>query len=128
MAKHAYHCEFDCLTAMTPEKFAELVGYKPKWITKGLKEDQVRLICFRDFKQHSATVEFECEPNKKMKGFYFYFEILDLTGYKEMEFIPLDSSRRHDVILAWPKCDADYAKLAVKVQETLKKMYAIEAD
>lgn len=112
---------------MTPEKFAELVSYKPKWITKGLKEDQVRLICFRDFKQHSATVEFGCELNKKMNGFYFYFEILDLTAYKEMEFIPLDSSRRHDVILAWPKCDEDYIKLATKIREALKRMYAKKA-
>ena len=109
---------------MSPAKFAELVGYKPKCITVGLKEDPVRLICFRDFKQHSAIVEFGCELNKKMKGFYFYFEILDLTAYKEMDFIPLDSSRRHDVILSWPKCDEDYAKLAVKVREALKRMYA----
>ena len=126
MAEYACHHKFDCLK-MTPEKFAELVGYKPKWITKGLKEDQVRLICFRDFKRHSATVEFGCELNKKMKGFYFYFEILDLTAYKEMEFIPLDSSRRHDVILAWPKCDDDYIKLAAKIRESLKRMYAKKA-
>lgn len=109
---------------MTAEKFADLVGYKPKHITTGLKEDPVRLICFRDFRKHSATVEFGCELNKKMRGFYFYFEVLDLTSYKEMDFIPLDSSMRHDVILSWPKCDEDYAKLAVKVREALKKMYA----
>ena len=109
---------------MTPEKFAELVGYKSKYITTGLKEDPVRLICFRDFKQYSATVEFGCELNKKMKGFYFYFEVLDLTSYKEMDFIPLDSSMRYDVILSWPKCDEDYIKLASKVREALKRMYA----
>ena len=123
MAEHACHHKFNCLT-MTPEKFAKLVGYKPKYITKGLKEDPVRLICFRDFKQHSATVEFGCEFNEKMKGFYFYFEVLDLTAYKEMDFIPLDSSRRHDVMLAWPSKDEDYIKLASKVREALKRMYA----
>ena len=109
---------------MTPEKFAELVGYKPKYITTGLKEDPVRLICFTDFKKHSATIEFGCEINKKMNGFYFYFEVLDLTSYKEMDFIPLDSSMRHDVILSWPRYDEDYIKLASKVREALKRMYA----
>ena len=49
MAEHACHHKLDYLT-LTTEKFAELVGYKLKWITKRLKEDQVRLICFRDFK------------------------------------------------------------------------------
>ena len=108
---------------MTPEKFAELVGYKPKQITKGLKEDSVRLICFRDFKKHSATVEFGCEFNKKKNGFYFYFEILDLTTYREMDFIPLDSDMRHDVILSWPKNDDEYVELAKRVNMSLRKMY-----
>jgi hypothetical protein len=110
---------------MTPEKFVKLVGYKPKFITKTLKGDPnpVRLICFRDFNKHSATVEFGCELNEKMKGFYFYFEVLNLTAYKEMDFIPLDSAMRHDVILSWPKCDEDYKKLASKVKEALKHMY-----
>lgn len=108
---------------MTPEKFAKLVGYKPKFITKALKDDPnpVRLICFRDFNKHSATVEFGCVLEEK--GFYFYFEILDLTAYKEMDFIPLDSNMRHDVILSWPKTDDDYIMLAKKVKASLKKMY-----
>ena len=62
-----------------------------------------------------------------MKGFYFYFEVLDLTAYKEMDFIPLGSSMRHDVILAWPKHDDDYIKLAAKIRESLKRMYAKKA-
>lgn len=108
---------------MTLEKFVELVGYKPKWITDGFDEDSVRLICFRDFIKHSATVEFGTEFSKNKCGYYFYFEVLDLTNYKEMDFIPLDSNRRHDVILAWPKCDEDYLKLANKVRDALKRMY-----
>ena len=111
---------------MIAEKFADLVGYKPKCITSSLKGDPnpVRLICFRDFNKHSATVEFGCKLNREKHGYYFYFEVLDLTAYKEMDFIPLDSEMRHDVILAWPKYDKDYIKLASKVREALKKMYA----
>ena len=111
---------------MTAEKFADLVGYKPKYITEGLKGDPnpVRLICFRDFNKHSATVEFGCKLNQEKHGYYFYFEVLDLTAYKEMDFIPLDSEMRHDVILAWPKTCSDYEKLALKVRESLKGLYA----
>ena len=111
---------------MTAEKFADLVGYKPKYITKGLKGDPnpVRLICFRDFNKHSATVEFGCKLSQEKHGYYFYFEVLDLTAYKEMDFIPLDSEMRHDVILAWPKHDKDYLLLAKRVRDALKKMYS----
>ena len=114
---------------MTAEKFADLVGYKPKYITKGLKGDlnPVRLICFRDFNKHSATAEFGCKLNQEKYGYYFYFEVLDFTAYKEMDFIPLYSEMRHDVILAWPKCDDDYIKLAAKTREALKRMYAKKA-
>ena len=110
---------------MTAEKFADLVGYKPKHITKGLKGDPnpVRLICFRDFNKHSATAEFGCKLNQEKHGYYFYFEVLDMNGYKEMDFIPLDSSRRHDVIFCWPKTDDDYMKLAKHVNDALRKMH-----
>lgn len=111
---------------VTPERFAELVGYKPKYISRGIDGDPnpVKLICFRDWNGFSATVEFGCKINREKRGFYFYFEIIDLDGYKEMDFIPLDSSRRHDVILAWPKTCSDYEKLASKVNESLKSLYA----
>lgn len=109
---------------MTPEKFVDLVGYKPRCITAGLEEDPVRLIFFRDWKNFSATVEFGTEINKKMKGYYFYFEILDLNGYREADFIPLNSARRHNVILKWPKKDEEYIQLADMVRNSLKKMYS----
>ena len=110
---------------MSPEKFAKLVGYKPKYISKGIAGDPnpVKLICFRDWNGFSATVEFGCKFNREERGFYFYFEIIDLNDYKEMDFIPLDSSRRHDVILAWPKDDDDYIELAEKVKIALTKMH-----
>jgi len=110
----------------TPEKFAELVGYKPKYISRGIDGDPnpVKLICFRDWNGFSATVEFGCKINREKRGFYFYFEIIDLNDYKEMDFIPLDSSRRHNVILSWPKTYTDYEKLALEVRESLKSLYA----
>lgn len=113
-------------SSITLEKFIKLVGYKPKYISKGIDGDPnpVKLICFRDWNGFSATVEFGCKINREKRGFYFYFEIIDLNDYKEMDFIPLDSSRRHNVILSWPKTYADYEKLALKVKESLKSLYA----
>lgn len=110
---------------MSIEKFAKLVGYKPKHISKGIPGDPfpVRVIFFRSWKGFSASIELGTKLDEKKGGCYFYFEVLDLNGYEDGDFIPLSSSRRHDVILAWPKDDEDYIKLAKKVKVALIKMH-----
>lgn len=110
---------------MRPEKFAKLVGYKPKHISKGIPGDlfSVRVIFFRSWKGFSASIELGTKLDEKKGGCYFYFEVLDLNGYEDGDFIPLNSSRRHNAILAWPKDDEDYIKLAEKVRTILAKMH-----
>ena len=109
---------------MKIEKFIELLDYKPKYVTDPCKLDNdVRMIEFRSWKNFSATIEFGTSFRKKENGYYFYFEVLDMNGYKEMDFIPLDSSRRHDVIFCWPKTDDDYKKLAKLINDSLRKLH-----
>lgn len=110
---------------MSPERFAELVGYKPKCITEKLDEsDCFRNICWRKAGNREATAEFGLEFDPGRGGTYFYFEILDLNGYADGDFIPLDSNRRLVQILEWVKSDERYAELAAIVKGHLKKMYS----
>lgn len=108
---------------MTIEKFIELLKYKPKYVTDQCKFDDVRMIEFRSWKNFSASIEFGTSFRDEHNGYYFYFEVLDMNGYKEMDFIPLDSSRRHGVIFCWPNTDDDYKKLADCINESLRKMH-----
>lgn len=109
---------------MKIEKFIELLDYKPKYVTDPCKfDDDVIMIEFRSWKNFSATIEFGTSFRKKENGYYFYFEVLDMNGYEEMDFIHLDSNRRHDVIFCWPKTDDDYKKLAKLVNDSLRKMH-----
>lgn len=109
---------------MKIERFIELLDYKPKYVTDPCKfDDDVRMIEFRSWKNFSASIEFGTSFRKKENGYYFYFEVLDMNGYKEMDFISLDSNRRHDVIFCWPKTDDDYKKLAKLVNDSLRKMH-----
>lgn len=102
---------------MSPEHFAELVGYKPKFITEKLDEsDSFRNICWRKAGNREATAEFGLEFDPERNGTYFYFEILDLNGYADGDFIPLDSGRRLVQILEWVKSDERYAELAAAVK------------
>lgn len=111
---------------MTAEDFCKLLSYKPKYITNPCKfDDDIQFIEFRQHKNFSASIEFGRAFRKKENGYYFYFEILDLNGYKDGDFISLDSNRRHNVILSWPNCNDDYKKLADYVNKSLKMMHKL---
>lgn len=80
--------------------------YKPKWVSNP-KLDHVVTITFRDHNKISASIEFG-QTLYDGKAHDLYFERVDFNGYVDGDFIPLDSSRRHDVIhidLTWKNLD-----------------------
>lgn len=104
--------------------FLKLLQYKPTRITEPCAfDDGVQIVEFRRSRGLSASLEFGRDFNKKHRGYYFYFEVIDFNDYEEMDFIPLDSSRRQNVIYAWPKTDEEYKKLAIQVNNVLKQVY-----
>ena len=77
------------------KKFLLSVAYKPKWV--GDDMCNWRLVQFRDYKGFSPSLEFgTCLRQNGTQS--VYFEILDLNGYKDSDFIPLDSKRRKCVL------------------------------
>lgn len=96
--------------------------YKPKYITtEAPPGDDVRFIEFRRKGKMTASMEFGTEQDGN-KTQYFYFEIIDWTGMKDMDFIPLDSPRRKVAIhvrLTWDNFDDTIAK----VNKALKELY-----
>jgi hypothetical protein len=104
--------------------FLRLIKYKPVWISKPSDiDDGIQNIEFRRIKNFTASIEFGREFNEDKNGYYFYYEIIDWNNYKEMEFIPFSSPRRHDVIFCWPNSDDEYKKLAEKINESLERHY-----
>jgi hypothetical protein len=109
---------------MKIDEFLSLIKYKPVWISKPCDHDDgVQIVEFRRIKNFTASIEFGRKFNEEKNGYYFYYEIVDWNDYKEGEFIPLDSNRRHDVIFHWVKCDDEYKKLTEKINESLKNHY-----
>lgn len=109
---------------MKIDDFIKLLKYKPKYVTDPCKwDDDIRIIEFRNHKRWAASIEFGTKYRKKEKGCYFYFEVLDLSGYKDGDVIPISSNMRHDVVFCWPSTDEHYKKLATHVNEALKKMH-----
>lgn len=97
------------------------LSYKPKYITNPCDHDIVRFIEFRRKGKMTATIEFGTKQDGN-KTQYFYFEIIDWTGTKDMDFIPLDSPRRKVVIhvcLTWDNLDDTIDK----VNKALKELY-----
>lgn len=104
--------------------FLKLIKYKPVWISEQSNiDDGIQNIEFRRIKNFTANIEFGREFNEDKNGYYFYYEIIDWNNYKEMEFIPFSSPRRHDIIFCWPNSDDEYKKLAEKINESLKQHY-----
>jgi hypothetical protein len=104
--------------------FLTYLKYKPVWVSEPSNiDDGVQNIEFRRLKNHTASIEFGRNFNVDKNGYYFYYEIIDWNNYNDGDFIALDSSRRHDVILYWPKLDDEYKKLAEKINESLKRHY-----
>jgi hypothetical protein len=104
--------------------FLKLIKYKPVWISEPSNiDDGIQNIEFRRIKNFTASIEFGREFNEEKNGYYFYYEIIDWNNYKEMEFIPFSSPRRHDVIFCWPNSDDEYKKLTEKINESLKRHY-----
>lgn len=80
---------------ISTKKFLSLVAYKPKWVGDDLCN--WRLIQFREYKGFSPSLEFGTSLHENETQ-SVYFEILDLNGYKDSDFIPLDSKRRKCVL------------------------------
>ncbi len=109
---------------MNLNTFLTYLKYKPVWVSKPSDiDDGVQNIEFRRLKNHTASIEFGRNFNEDKNGYYFYYEIIDWNNYKEMEFIPIDSDRRNDVIYCWPNSEDEYKKLAEKINISLKNHY-----
>ena len=78
---------------MNVEQFLNLLDYRPKHVTSlddpCTQFDGVQMIEFRRKGDFTASIEFGNYFNKKMNGFYFYFEIVDWSGTSDGGFISL---------------------------------------
>lgn len=105
----------------------KLLDYQPKHVTSlddsCTRHDGVQLIEFRRKGDFTASIEFGNYFNKKMNGFYFYFETVDWSGTSDGDFISLQSGRRKDVLYFWPKTEEEYEKAAKHVNAALRKLY-----
>ena len=124
---------------ISEKEFLSMLKYKPKWVGDDIC-DWI-LIQFRNYKGFSPSLEFgtRLQENGTQS---VYFEILDLNGYKDMDFIPINSNRRKCVLhigMTNEKRIFDYAKslgpeyngvfmtpedAAIHINESLKKLYS----
>ena len=119
------------------KKFLSMMKHKPKWVGNDL--GGMILVQFRNFDDFSPSMEFNV--NFSENGVQeIYFEILDLYGYKEWDFIPLNSDKRKCVLHVGMTDDNrifDYAKeigyddvfftpeeVAKKMDESLTMLYS----
>ena len=101
-------------------RLLKLVRYKPKFV--GNDFDGCVVVQFRDWKGFSASIEFgTVELSSGAQD--FYFEVLDLRGYREMDFIPLDSNMRKRVVHA-DLTERSMEHLADFVNSSLSLMYS----
>lgn len=107
---------------MTKVDFVRLLDYKPKSVHESNLDD-IANIEFRNSKKRCPYIEFGTEVRKDKGGQYFYYEILDYSGYVEGDFISLTSDRRHDVMFCRPKTDDDFKKLAKNINASMKNLY-----
>lgn len=109
---------------MTLDDFVSLLKYKPVWISRPTDiDDGIQIIEFRRIKNFTASIEFGREFNEEHNGHYFYYETIDWNGFEDMDLIPIDSSRRHDIVFCWPNSDDDYKRLANKLNVSLRQHY-----
>ena len=77
-------CRGNQNSPMNVEQFLNLLDYRPKHVTRlddpCTQFDGVQMIEFRRKGDFTASIEFGNYFNKKMNGFYFYFEIVDWSG------------------------------------------------
>lgn len=92
------------------EKFVSILKHKPKWV--GNEMGGMIIVQFRDFDEFSPSLEFNVKlEDNGVQG--IYFEILDLHGYKDGDFIQIKSKRRKCVMrvgMTYDKKVFDYAR------------------
>ena len=126
MEEHDIDIEHDGEVTVPPisaEDFVKLLSFKPLFITKADAIDGVRFIEFKRFDDKTASIEFGTTWINHRNGFYFYYEIVDWKDYVDGEFVPLESPRRKDVIHEYPNALEQYKEFAVKIEQSLQKMY-----
>lgn len=117
-------------TKVSITDFLKLVKYKPKHIGGSLLG--VRIVEFRGRGRKKAHLEYEeeydecaepVESSSQNKGFYIYFEIIDLSGYKDGDVIPLKSDIRSSVVWTYCKTLSDYENAAAQINTALGSLY-----